>query len=112
MGVVLIATLAFGADHAALRTGAADGVEIRPASVSPRPLRAALPILLVFLVTICFTSFFPKWCCGCRSKESRNRSAASSRRGEGYICSAVKSIRRPCETGPITALSLGDGRCG
>jgi len=28
----------------------------------------ALPIYLVFLVTITFTIYFPKWCCGYRSR--------------------------------------------
>jgi len=46
-------------DHAALRAGIADGVEIRRRSIA-KALRAALPIYVVFLVTITFTIYFPK----------------------------------------------------
>ena len=46
-------------DHAALWAGAADGVEIRRRPFS-QALRAALPIYVVFLVTIAFTIYFPK----------------------------------------------------
>ena len=72
----------FRTDHAALRPGAADGIEVprravlrgrcgrRCRSTSSSSPRSPSP------------SSCPRWCCGCRSTCSRNRSAASNRRPE------------------------------
>ena len=67
MGVVLIATLAFGLitppyGLVLLMASKFVGVSFGKA------LRAALPIYVVFLVTITLHDLFPEaWCCGCRS---------------------------------------------
>jgi len=84
MGVVLIATLP-RTDHAALRAGAPDGVEIRRRQFFQGIARGAA-IYVVFLVTICFTIYFPKVVLWLPKQVTGNRWAASSRRRTGYIC--------------------------
>ena len=75
------------ADHAALRAGAADGLEIRRRAASRKALRAALPIYVVFLVTITFTIYFPSvvlWLPKHVIPESVG--CFKSPAGTGYIC--------------------------
>ena len=86
MGVVLIATLAFGLitppyGLVLLMASKFVGVSFGKA------LRAALPIYVVFLVTICFTIYFPKvvlWLPKQVIPESVG--CFKSPAGTGYIC--------------------------
>ena len=67
MGVVLIVTLAFGLitpPYGLVLLMASKFVGV-PFS---KALKAALPIYVVFLVTIVFTIFVPTPSCGCRSR--------------------------------------------
>ena len=103
MGVVLIATLAFGLitppyGLVLLMASKFVGVSFGKA------LRAALPIYVVFLVTICFTIYFPKvvlWLPKHVIPESVG--CFKSPAGTGYICpplidfaSAIAESHFPC----------------
>jgi TRAP-type C4-dicarboxylate transport system permease large subunit len=86
MGVVLIATLAFGLitpPYGLVLLMASKFVGVSFA----KALRAALPIYVVFLVTICFTIYFPKvvlWLPKQVIPESVG--CFKSPAGTGYIC--------------------------
>jgi TRAP-type C4-dicarboxylate transport system permease large subunit len=86
MGVVLIATLAFGLitpPYGLVLLMASKFVGVR----FSQALRAALPIYVVFLFTICFTIFFPKvvlWLPKQVIPESVGCFKSPS--GPGYIC--------------------------
>ncbi len=86
MGVVLIATLAFGLITPPYGLVLLMASKFVGVSFS-RALRAALPIYVVFLVTICFTIYFPKvvlWLPKQVIPESVG--CFKSPAGTGYIC--------------------------
>src|SRR5665647_2858794 len=95
MGVVLIATLAFGLitppyGLVLLMASKFVGVSFSKA------LRAALPIYVVFLVTICFTIYFPKvvlWLPKHVIPESVG--CFKSPAGTGYICCLLYTSPSP-----------------
>ena len=93
MGVVLIATLAFGLitpPYGLVLLMASKFVGVR----FSQALRAALPIYVVFWSPSRSVSIFPRSCCGCPSTSSRRQSAASRRQTDQVI--SVQNRGRDC----------------